>query len=145
MSSIDGLLVLWSSPEFLNLCESLGRCGIHPTWRPGDRVARGFADLGYEEFLVLPGDKLLSLISGTLAACSVEGRAHFFPVPTVDELVQSLVRAGVDVETLSFEEQRQWILSTAGPDGSVVSTSTGAEIGIALARRLLQLQKVGER
>ena len=90
---------------------------------------------------MLPGDKLLSLISGTLAPCPTEGRAHFFLVPTVDELVQRILHAGRDVKSLTFEEQREWRVCTVRPDGSGACASTGDEMGIALARQLLTLQQ----
>lgn len=101
---------MWSDPKFLKLCEEFKqKCGAIPL-SDGMKVARGFADLGYEEFLLLPGDKLLSLYSGQVTAFPHEHANFFFEVPTADELVDRIVRAFWDIEELVFQEQRRWVL-----------------------------------
>ena len=99
---------MWSNPKFLKRCEDLKtRCGEVP-FSEGMKIARGFADLGYEEFLLLPGRKLLSLYSGQVTPFPEEHSRFFFEVPTPDEVTDRIVRALWDLDSVRFVDQRSW-------------------------------------
>lgn len=100
---------MWSSSAYLVQCRELRvRTGVLPI-EPGKRIARGFADLGFEEFVILPAHKLLSIFTGSVTPLDeAEVRRHHFWVPSVDELVQELRTRGADCEALQFVEQRTW-------------------------------------
>ena len=86
---------MWFSREQFAICAEAKQWGLEPRFEPGDIVARGFADLGFEEFQVLPSSKLLSLTAGTVSALPTEHSNHFFWIPSVDEIVGLLERRGV--------------------------------------------------
>ena len=100
--------------EFLRQCQHLAELGFRPRFEEGMRVARGFADLGFEEFSVVPGEKLVSLFTGSVHDLS--DSENLFVVPSCDDMVHELVRIGYDVTELRFDEARTWSL-TVRPEG----------------------------
>jgi hypothetical protein len=99
---------MWFSREQFALCSEAKQWGLEPRFEPGDIVARGFADLGFEEFQVLPSSKLLSLTAGTLSSLPTDHANHFFWIPSVDEVVEILERRGVPCISCKRIEQRDW-------------------------------------
>jgi len=85
--------------------------GLEPRFEAGDIVARGFADLGFEEFQVLPGPQLLSLTAGTTKPLSDDHRHHFFWIPSVDEAVAIIEQQGVMLSECVREDARNWRIS----------------------------------
>ncbi len=80
----------WSSRKRLELSSLLLKAEIHPSFEIGQRVGRGFSDVGFEEFLVLPGDKLVSLNSGLVTSIKSLESKHFFPMYSATDLVRHL-------------------------------------------------------
>jgi hypothetical protein len=101
---------MWFSREQFALCSEAKQWGLEPRFEPGDVVARGFADLGFEEFQVLPSSKLLSLTAGTVSALPTEHTNHFFWIPSVDEIVELLERRGVPCVSCKRIDQRDWFV-----------------------------------
>jgi hypothetical protein len=101
---------MWFSREQFALAAEAKQWGLTPRFEPGDIVARGFADLGYEEFQVLPSEKILSLTAGSVSALPSEHASHFFWIPSVDELTELLERQGVSCVACSRVEQREWLV-----------------------------------
>jgi hypothetical protein len=99
---------MWFTREQFEICNELKQWGLSPRCEPGDVVVRGFADLGYEEFQVLPSSKLLSLTAGTITNFPPEHTQHLFWVPSVDEATELLERKGVVCVSCSREDQREW-------------------------------------
>jgi hypothetical protein len=99
---------MWFSRAQFEICSELKSWGLEPRFEPGDLVARGFADLGYEEFQVLPGTRLLSLTAGTTTPFPVEHSHHFFWIPSIDESVALLERAGVKCLRCDRIDAREW-------------------------------------
>jgi len=99
---------MWFSREQFSVCSEAKQWGLEPRFEPGDIVARGFADLGFEEFQVLPSSKLLSLTAGTVSALPTEHANHFFWIPSVDEIVDLLERRGVPCVSCRRIDQRDW-------------------------------------
>jgi hypothetical protein len=108
---------MWFTRELFALCDELRIWGLAPRFEPGDVVARGFADLGYEEFQVLPGPSLLSLTAGSTSRLPENHRDHFFWIPSVDECVELLESKGVRMDSLRREDGRVWVLAFQRPDG----------------------------
>jgi len=79
---------MWFSRAIFDLSHELKAWGAEPRFEVGQVVARGFADLGFEEFQVLPGPKILSLTAGTMSELPEAHLHHFFWIPSVDECVK---------------------------------------------------------
>jgi len=99
---------MWFTREQFQICQELKQWGLEPRFEPGDVVARGFADLGFEEFQVLPGRVLLSLTAGTTSPLPEEHVVHFFWIPSVDEAVDLLERRGVECRAAHRHDGRTW-------------------------------------
>ena len=87
---------------------------------PGMRIARGFADIGYEEFCMLPNSTLLSLYLGTSKPWQDDERSHFFYVPDVEGILQLLAAEGVYVDTIQSDEGRDYQCTMTHEDGSAL-------------------------
>lgn len=101
---------MWFSREQFALAAEAKQWGLTPRFEPGDVVARGFADLGYEEFQVLPSQKILSLTAGSVSALPSEHASHFFWIPSIDEITEILERRGVPCVSCSRVERREWLV-----------------------------------
>ena len=76
-----------SSRRALEKCQKLKELGYTCLFEAGRVIARGFADLGFEEFALLTSSKMVSLYSGQSSVLVDDHKMHFFNVPTCDELV----------------------------------------------------------
>ncbi len=123
---------MWFSREQFALCNELRVWGLEPRFEAGDIVARGFADLGFEEFQVLPGPRLLSLTAGTASALPEEHRQHFFWIPSVDEAIELLEVRGALIDACAREDGRDWVLTMREPDSSEVVLRSGSLHSVAL-------------
>lgn len=112
---------MWFTREQFNLCNELRLWGLEPRFEPGDIVARGFADLGFEEFQVLPGPSLLSLTAGTVSRLPEDHQGHFFWIPSVDESVTLLESKGAEIQVLRREDGREWHLQCVRSDDHAIS------------------------
>ncbi len=123
---------MWFSRDQFALCNELRVWGLEPRFEPGDIVARGFADLGFEEFQVLPGPRLLSLTAGTASALPDEHRGHFFWIPSIDEAVELLEVRGAQIESCKRDDGRDWILEMRIADSSNVTLRSDTLHGVLL-------------
>lgn len=130
---------MWSHPNFLRLCEELGQRNPEQKLSPGSKIARGFADLGYEEFLLLTGNKLLALYSGQVTQFPEEHRRFFFEVPSPDELVSRIAKLNWDILSLEFIEQRSWKICMKHESSGRLSESLGDTIEETLTTALLTI------
>ncbi len=80
---------LWTTPQNLKRAQKLFRSGIIFEIVPGVKVAREFADIGFEEFCVLPAQKIVSLFTGAKSELPEDYLDHFFVVPSVQELFET--------------------------------------------------------
>jgi hypothetical protein len=94
----------------------MGQKGLEPSWAPGSYVGRGFADLGHEEFYVLPGARLLALATGAITQVGDAEKRFFYWLPTLDEMVNALLERAWVVSELVHSEQRQWQLTLRALD-----------------------------
>ena len=108
---------MWFTRDQFALCYELKALGLEPRFEPGDLVARGFADLGFEEFQVLPGPRLLSLTAGSVTPLAQDGRAHFFWIPSSDEAVDLIERCGARIGGITRINQREWACELVSANG----------------------------
>jgi hypothetical protein len=101
---------MWFTREQFAIGNELKTWGLQPRFEVGDVVARGFADLGFEEFQVLPGAKLLSLTAGTSSPLPEDHTHHFFWVPSVDECIELLEQLGATAISCNRVDARQWLV-----------------------------------
>lgn len=103
----------------------------------GTRVARGFADLGYEEFCVLSNHRLLSLFTGAITPFGEGEAAHLCVVPDADLLVDVLERRGWDIASLDFEERRCWVVRLTESNSGREVVARNRHLAGALAEGLI--------
>ncbi|WKZ57394.1 MAG: hypothetical protein QY326_01630 [Bdellovibrionota bacterium] len=132
-----------ASVEYYELCRQLGEAGLAVPWQEGQRVGRGYADLGIEEFLVLPGRRLVSLISGSGSEVPEGHERFFFWIPSVDECIDEIDRRGWDLLSATFHERRTWHVQ-AIRNGVPLSGCAGS-IEQACAALLLAVLERGDR
>ena len=111
---------MWFTRDHFALCNRLRALGLEPRFEVGDVVARGFADLGFEEFQVLPGPRILSLTAGTVKPLPDDHREHFFWIPSVDESIELLEVRGVTLDECVREDGRSWRIRARCLSGSQV-------------------------
>jgi len=99
---------LYLSNDQLDLCEQLKQIGFPQEISPGVHLGRGFADLGYEQFVVLPAEKILSLFTGDIIEFNPDQSDYFFVIPDTEDLMQFLYVEDYDCELIDFEDGREW-------------------------------------
>jgi hypothetical protein len=99
------------SNKFLAKCDALRQAGFETELEPGVIVGRGFADLGYELFSVLPGDKLLSLFTGKTSVIDSNERERLFLVPDADDLIKFLQKKLGYALNCQTQDGRSWNVS----------------------------------
>ena len=126
-----------SSRTKLEICQKLSHGGFRPEFYPGARVARGFADLGFEEFSFLPGQKIVSLLTGEQSAILPEHADHFFLVPSLDETLNFIHKVGIDIDSLVYQDQRQWDLRCRNIKTGECKAISDVSLEIAILKILL--------
>lgn len=101
---------LWSTPSFIKIAKELHDAGVNFPVGPGIKVARGFADLGAEEFSVLPGKKLVSLFTGEKSSIPDDFEKHFFVIPTVTELIEAFHLYHLVLPLVELSDEGSWIV-----------------------------------
>ncbi|MFN4895272.1 MAG: hypothetical protein ACK5GN_04165 [Pseudomonadota bacterium] len=132
---------MWFTPNHFTLCNSLRLLGLEPRFEVGDVVARGFADLGFEEFQVLPGPRILSLTAGTVKPLPDDHREHFFWIPSADEVVSLIEQSGATINECFREDCRDWRIVVQISSGKAFTVSARS-IHETLLRALIELYSV---
>jgi hypothetical protein len=99
--------------KFQSLHEKLG---AELFSEPGVRLGRGFADLGFEEFVLGGSSKITSLYTGKCGDLPDEHRHFFFNIYDADGLVEVLINLGYDVDRIDYVEQRDWRIVLIGAE-----------------------------
>ena len=101
---------MWNDRKYLDMLSTLADCGYLRQFELADIVARGFADIGYEEFVVLPNNRICSLYTGQIVdlptldgKISVASSSFHFLVPTLQQLGNIFCRIGF--ENIKIESQ----------------------------------------
>jgi hypothetical protein len=114
-----------ATKSLLQLAQALHHHGVEFSRDVGQRVAREYADLGAEEFILLGGNRIVSLFTGKPSEIPEGHEKHFFRIPSIDELVDALSGRGVLVRGLHFRDQRSWIVEQEGVSTSAEQGSSG--------------------
>lgn len=135
---------MWSSNAFLQSCERLKSLGFAREFDNGMRIARGFADLGYEEFFFLSGRKIVSIFSGQTSPFPAEHAKFFFWVPAIDVLFEAISSRGFDVERIEHRDQREWVIQVRHAASGAAEESTHRELDTAAANCLVKILEHGK-
>lgn len=135
---------MWFTRDQFALCSQLRELGLEPRFEVGDVVARGFADLGFEEFQVLPGPRILSLTAGTVKPLPDDHRQHFFWIPSIDEVISIIEAQGAAVAECAREDQREWrvVLNNNSEHRIVASARSLHEACLQALVELLSIKEV---
>ncbi len=95
-------------PHYLKLAHELLKEKFDWKIVPGLRIARGFADVGFEEYSVLTESSMVSLSTGQKGEIPESFREHFFPVFTPDQISRVLYRMEIDLSRIEYIDQRTW-------------------------------------
>lgn len=126
--------------EQLTKCERLKEHGFPQEVKTGSHVGRGFADLGFEQFLMLPSGKLLSLFTGDCSELPAGHAEYFFVIPTVDRLIEYMESCGAYVDTIDLDDDSEWSVHILGANGLLIVSS--ATLWDALIEACLQFQEL---
>ena len=111
-----------SSLKYLAKCSKLKDSGVTFDFEQGSFIARGFADLGFEEFIVLTSNKILSIYSGKISGLPEEDKKNFFAVPSIELMINKIRIAGFDILGLTYESQRTWQLKVENKMMNIVKS-----------------------
>jgi hypothetical protein len=124
---------MWLSKSELSVFQDLRELGLKPSFEIGTRVGRGFADLGYEEYCILPGNRLQSLLTGTITPLAEHEKEKLFGVFSADDLLAELNLRGFDVTSISSPDQRKWILEMQVGQQSPISVEGKTLLAVCCA------------
>ncbi|MBN8548425.1 MAG: hypothetical protein J0M12_03800 [Deltaproteobacteria bacterium] len=136
---------MWSSNAFLKRCEKLKELGLSAEPDTGMRVARGFADLGYEEFYCLSNKKLVSIFTGHLSDLTSEHARFFFEIPPVEELIDRILKQRYDVEAFTYVDQRVWSTQFRHTQSGELLETSDREFSCSIAEALLHIAQKGRQ
>ena len=119
----------------LKLFEQLGRMRPITEYALGSRLGRGFADIGFEEFVLLPDGRVLSLFTGNISALDEVRREHLFEILTADQLIAVIHEKGYEIESLRCQDMRTW----AGSVRNLADCSSRSYESASLEELLLSL------
>jgi hypothetical protein len=89
-----------TTKEQVAACHRLYRLGAFKQFGAGDVIARGFADVGFEEFFILYDGSLLSLTSGDRSNLADSEKHAFFLIPSVDDIIEEMACLGGIIEQI---------------------------------------------
>ena len=99
--------MVWAAPHLHRKFQQLKE--IYPfKLKVGGIVVRAYADLGVEEFLVMPDERLLSLCTGKLVTFQEGDEAHFYRILNCDDMVEEIAKRNCMIAELKHEEGRFW-------------------------------------
>jgi len=123
--------------QFLERAEELKRKGIGWPFEPGMMVARGYADFGYEAFVLLTNRKLVSLFTGQSSELLSAHEQFFFTVPTQSMLLDRLARLNINIVAVDYVLQKEWQLKIEANVDLITETFRGRALDEVLIEALL--------
>jgi hypothetical protein len=132
---------MWLGNQILARFEKLHRAGFECSFEQGEQVARGYADLGYEQFLVLSDHKLLSLQSGKSSELQEGHRHFFFSVPSVEQLADVLARRFIMIEAIYPVGQTRWGIRFKCAEGERQEIEDRSLLGVLCEALIMVLEK----
>jgi hypothetical protein len=90
---------MWQSPAILRKIELLSeKIKALKEFEQGDVIARGFSDLGFEEFLLTSDSRMISLFTGETTEITTANISFFFKIPDFPQLLNLLASFEVYVD-----------------------------------------------
>jgi hypothetical protein len=131
-----GFAKMWNDRKYLERLGMLADRGYLREFEAGDVVGRGFADVGYEEFVVLPNARLCSLYTGQVVDLprsdgqQASAPNFHFLIPTLQQLGDIICRAGFENIKIETELGAFWRAScedgrVSGADKSTIEAGSG--------------------
>jgi len=133
------------SNSVLEKCSSLEDELLKPKFVRGEHLGRGFADLGYEQFVFLSNNQLVSLFTGDKISIDDREREHFFIIPSVDQINQHLEEKLYDIKFLNFINRREWELVVVNSDTNDELVFLSKTILEVLLESLLHIQNKNKK
>ena len=115
--AVDVSKSLLLSNQQLASVDLLKEQGIPQQFSVGQQVCRGFADIGYEQFLLLPAGKLLSLFTGDCSTLDEEQQDFFAVIPSVEDMAAYAADRGMPV-AVEFSDYTWFVKSETGSSGT---------------------------
>jgi predicted nuclease of predicted toxin-antitoxin system len=131
-----------SKRELLSLCEAISNRGGLKNFNPGDTVARGFSDFGYEEFIFLENNNVISTISWTKSLLHQSSFEHLFLVPNSNQTFIELERYNVVVQSIVKGKNNDWIISAQNNASDEMLLSRDEDFQYALLKMLAKVLTV---
>ena len=126
------------SNAFLAKCAALKHAGYKGELGPGTVVARGFADLGFEVFSVLPSDKLLSVFTGKITSLTADEHQHLFVIPDVDDLIRFIQsKCGYEINCQTIDGRIWSVMAGQNQIAPIIPCSSLLETLIEVAIKTL--------
>jgi hypothetical protein len=98
--------------SYLALCQKLQEHLPVVPLKSGAVIARGYADVGFEECLVLTNGTVVSVLTGKpLEVTEEELKKHYFLVPDIEDLCHVLSLFDLLIEGVEYQEQRWWVVN----------------------------------
>jgi hypothetical protein len=136
---------LYLQNEQLLSCERLRDLGFPQVFEAGSHIGRGFADLGYEQFVLLPNQQIMSLFTGHKNNFPEEQRNFFFLIPDINDLVNYLEENGWECEMLECDDGVTWTATVNSEYSSISITAiTIWDALIAVTQQAIQLMNEDE-
>jgi hypothetical protein len=139
---------MWCCNELFRVLESLCSCDndhvreLLTSFEVGDNLIRGFADVGYEEFVLLPSNRLCSKLSGVVKPLDESEMRHFFRIPSLYDWGDLICRLGGTNLNLGTELGSRWRASVeVGQERQPLSVD-GKAADVCLAKLVLLLAGV---
>ncbi len=105
----------------------------------GTLVGRGFADLGEEEFVVLTGERLLSLYTGTVTLLNDVRREHLFSILSIDQMIAEMRSRGCGIERIECIEQRRWRCGVRNEKSNEIVSAESVSLEESILLVMMQL------
>jgi hypothetical protein len=99
---------MWNDDSYLNKVYKLSRSGFFLDFYEGQSVARRYADIGFEEFMVLNNYELVSKLTGTKSSLVTDEKRELFLVPIFEEAVAWLEECGGNLSSLTKTGAKRW-------------------------------------
>lgn len=143
-----------TTPGIFKLAEALDRAGVKVPLSSGTRVGRGFADIGYEEFSLLPGGdvvlgdrgqsqylsaRVVSLLTGEVRTLNEHEVQKLFVIPSVDQLLEMALELKLGEVIIAGGVFMGWAVSLGNQqNGNRGATGSGDSLQEALLKLLIE-------
>jgi hypothetical protein len=104
---------------------------------PGIKIGRGFADVGFEEYSVLTGNKAVSLSTGKIIELDEFYQNYYFAILTADQIVKELFVREWDIKNCQFIDQRTWMVEIE--KGKITYCENNNSLLISLLKLLIKI------